>query len=66
MGLRKMYHDEGKREGIVLVFRQLLAQKFGAIPDWAVDRLDHADQNDLEKWAAHILEANTLEEVFEG
>ncbi len=66
MGLRQMFHDEGKREGIVLTLRQLSSQRFGTIPDWTEDRLKDARPKDLERWTGHILEASTLEEIFEG
>ncbi len=70
MGLRKMFHEEGKqegkREGIILTLRKQLSQRFGAIPDWTEDRLKDAKSKDLERWTGHILEASTLEEIFEG
>ncbi len=70
MGLRKMFHEEGKqegkREGIVLLFRRLLAKRFGTIPEWTDDRLKDARQKDIERWTDHIFEASTLEEIFDG
>ena len=61
--------QEGKREGRLeeasRLVRRLLMLRFGGLPDWAEDRLRQASTTDLERWADRILEAATLETVFE-
>ncbi len=70
MGLRTMWLEEGREEGIQtggsLVLRNLLSRRFGSIPAWTEDRLKHAKQKDFEIWSARILDAKTIEEIFDG
>ncbi len=40
--------------------------RFGDLPDWAVDRIDRADVDTLERWAYRVLDATVLEDVFPG
>jgi hypothetical protein len=60
--------QEGKQEGRIeeasRIVRRLLMLRFGALPDWADDRLRQAHTADLERWADRILEAPSLEAVF--
>ncbi len=70
MGLRAMWLEEGREEGIpkgaVLILRRQLSRRFGSVPAWTEDRLKQAKQNDLEIWSDRILDASTLEEIFDG
>jgi hypothetical protein len=60
-GLKKVIH-----QGESLVMRRLLARRFGPLPPWVEERLAQADPETLERWAERVLEAATLEEVFQG
>ena len=40
-------------------------RRFGEIPAWAEERLNKATGKELEQWADRILDASSLEEVFE-
>ncbi len=70
MSLREMWLEEGQKTGIQkggsLVLRKLLSRRFGSVPAWTEERLNHAKQNDLEIWSERILDAKTLEEIFDG
>ncbi len=70
MSLREMWLEEGREEGIqkgeIIILRRLLSRRFGAIPAWTEDRLNQAEEKDLEIWSDRILEANTLDEIFDG
>jgi len=52
-------------KGIAHTLASLLTRKFGTLPDWAKTRLVEADQVDLERWTAQILDAQRIEDVFE-
>jgi hypothetical protein len=70
----KQWEEEGMKKGIQqgiqqgesLVLRRLLARRFGPLPPWVEERLAQADPETLERWAERVLEAATLEEVFQG
>ncbi len=64
MSFRRMFLDEGRKEGEVLMLRRQLSRRFGTVPVWAEDRLKQAEQKDLEIWIDRILDAGSVEEVF--
>ncbi len=66
MGLRAMWLEEGFQNGELSVLRRQLSRRFGSVPAWTEDRLKHAKQNDLEIWFDRILDAKTIEEIFDG
>jgi hypothetical protein len=53
------------QQGEAQVLRRLLTRRFGPLPEWAEERLTHAELPQLETWADRVLDAKTLEEVFE-
>jgi hypothetical protein len=57
---RKEGHKEGQQE----LLSTLLDRKFGALPDWAQQRLRAASEADIDRWAERVLVAGTLDEVF--
>ncbi len=72
--LRAHYHtiaaerEEGEAKGRVeglrnAVLRQL-AKRFGSLPDWATDRVTHADAAQLESYLDEILTAQSLEDAL--
>ncbi|MBK8534302.1 MAG: DUF4351 domain-containing protein [Candidatus Competibacteraceae bacterium] len=50
--------------GIPLLHRQL-RKRFGELPDWVATRLQEATTAQLELWAEQLLDAETLEGVFQ-
>jgi len=65
MGLTQMLREEGRQEGEFVMISKLLAFKFRNIPVWAEELLKKAGQEDLERWSIRILDAKTIEDVFE-
>lgn len=57
---------KGLRQGESRLLRRLLIQRFGELPDWAEARLQEAALEQLETWSDRVLEAGTLEEVFDS
>lgn len=55
----------GQRHGAANVLQTLLQQKFGTLPEWATDQIHQADTNTLQRWAINVLNAQTLQAVFE-
>ncbi len=56
---------EGMREGLVEVLERQLRRRFGRLPAAVSDRLHGAPATDLEAWVENVLDACTLDEVFE-
>jgi len=57
--------EKGIGKGERLVLQRQMAKRFGALPEWALRRLEQATQAELEHWADQILEASTLEALFQ-
>lgn len=57
--------QEGKEEGELLVLKRLLVKRFGPLAPEVEQRLQHAGQEQLELWVDRLLEAKSLDEVFE-
>ena len=65
--LREVFEEgrqEGQQDGERVLLRQLLARRFGPVPEWAEQQLANADTATLEQWGLRLLEATSLEEVF--
>lgn len=64
-------HDEAsllkdaKDEGRVEIILQLLNLKFDPLPDWIEAHLLQASEDQLVQWTANILQAESLEQVFQ-
>ena len=52
-----------KGEGLLL--RKLLIKRWGTLPDWVEQKLTHADSEKLEAWGEKLLDAGSLEELFQ-
>jgi len=72
MGIEKGM-QEGIREGIqkgiqkgeAAILKRQLARRFEQLPDWVEPRLRKASRKELERWAERLLDAATLDEVFD-
>ncbi len=53
-----------KLEGGASVLRVQLRRRFESLPEWIDERLGQASQQELESWAARVLDAKRLEDVF--
>ena len=64
---KQSQHDawkEGWEEVMVKLFPIMLGTKFGPAPDWVNEKIATADTKIIETWAAKLLNANALDEVF--
>lgn len=63
-GLRKG-RQEGRQEGEVTLLERLLTRRFGPLDETCRARLAAASTDQLENWAVKMLDATTLDDVFE-
>ena len=56
---------QGRIEGERMVLERLLRRRFGPLAPEVADRLNRATAADLETWADNVLDAETLDEVFD-
>lgn len=63
---RKVGLKEGRKEGETSILRRQLTLRFGPLPDWVDRRLSEASVETLELWGERILDAVSLEEVFDA
>lgn len=57
--------EQGEIVGQSALLRQLLVRKFGPLPEWACEQLVSPTLNQITRWGDRILEAESLEAVFE-
>ncbi|MCP4105586.1 MAG: DUF4351 domain-containing protein [Desulfobacteraceae bacterium] len=62
------YINQGLHQGLQqgetkLLLRQMEA-RFGTIPQWAKQKIEHADIATVEDWGIRLLSANSLKEVL--
>ena len=58
--------EQGRLEGEARLLKRQLERRFGELPDWAVDKLQRAAEQDLESWSEAVLSAVSMEAVFES
>ena len=56
--------EEAGRRANARVLRMQLEGKFGALPQWVLERLKHATQIDLDSWFAKVVTASSLEGIL--
>ncbi|WP_295441648.1 DUF4351 domain-containing protein [uncultured Thiodictyon sp.] len=54
------------QKGEAKLLRRQLTRSFGPLPSWTEQRLEQADEAELEAWADRVLECQSLDEVFGG
>ena len=68
-GFAQRYRDEGRQEGerrvLERLLQRLLQRRFGALSAENTERLTEASMEDLETWAENVLDAQTLDDVFD-
>ena len=62
---REEGREEGREQGSQLVLQRLLTRRFGPLDDSTLQRLQQAGIQELECWTDNILDAKTLDEVFD-
>ncbi len=56
--------QEGRQEGEQILLQRMLTRRFGELPELVKKRLQQATQDQLEQWSDRLLEASTLDAVF--
>ena len=65
-GVIQRARDEGIQQGQRAVLERLLRRRFGLLSPGVAERLGQASTDDLETWADNVLDADTLDEVFDS
>lgn len=58
--------EKGMKKGETTLLTKMLELQFGPLPPWAQDKMTQADADTIERWAANLFEAQTLEAVFDS
>lgn len=61
---RQTGFQEGREEGITLMLRRVLEQRFATLPPWVEQRLNEATPQQLDQWSQHMLSAPSLEALL--
>ena len=61
----KQWLEQGRQEGKAELLRDQASHRFGKLPEWVLDRFDHADVDTLDRWSFRLLDAERLEDVFD-
>ena len=65
VGVISKARDEGRAEGERVVLERLLRRRFGIAAQGISDRLRRASEGELAVWAENVLDARTLDDVFD-
>jgi predicted transposase YdaD len=58
--------QQGLQEGELTLLLRLLRKRFGELPEWVRARLEQASIEQLEHWGEQLLQADSLEALFDG
>ena len=58
--------EKGKLEAEQYTLRRQISRRFKTLPAWVDERIEKADQGELEQWLDNIIDAPTIEAVFES
>jgi predicted transposase YdaD len=61
---RQEGREEGRQEGELAILSRLLEKRFGALPNWAAERLAKLSTKDLEDLSVRVLDAQSLEDLM--
>lgn len=56
---------KGRQEGQANLLKRLLIHRFGELPNWVEERLSSATTKELERRGERLMDASSLEEVFD-
>ncbi len=57
--------EQGFDKGEVALFLKILELKYGPLPDWVKEKTANANAKTIEIWAAKMLQAQHLSDIFE-
>ncbi len=57
--------EQGIEKGKTTLLIKMLELKYGPLPQWAQEKIAGAKAATIEQWAANLLKAKTLEEIFD-
>jgi hypothetical protein len=55
----------GIEEGELRILRRLIEKRFGAIPNWAEERLAGRSAAEMEEWSVRILDVPSIEDLLQ-
>ena len=55
---------KGIEQGELALLAKQLTKRFGSLPDWATEKLQQANREQLAVWADRIFDAESLEQFF--
>ena len=58
------YIEQGLQQGQSQILSVQLNNRFGTLPQWALEKMENADTKTLERWSIRLLSAKSLDEVF--
>ena len=61
----KEYEQKGIEKGEALLLQRQLVRRFGALPNEVVNQIATATTRQLENWGDRVLDAATLDDVFQ-
>ena len=61
---REEGRKEGREEGVRIMLHRLLEQKFGPIPESALEKIDSAAYEQLERWTGRIIGSKSLQQIL--
>ena len=61
---KRQWVQAGRQEGEAALLLRLLESRFGALPDWARDRITSADTAALEQWGLRLLDTESLDDIL--
>ena len=57
-------YKEGREEGVRMMLHRQLEQKFGPIPESALEKIDSAAYEQLERWAGRVIDSKSLQQTL--
>jgi predicted transposase YdaD len=61
---REEGREEGAKQGALTVVHRIMRERFGAVPDWAAERLASKTATELEDLSVRLLGAHDIEELL--
>ncbi len=62
--LTQYIREKGILQGKIESLITLLEVRFGGLPEWARERIEHAELPEIEKWSIRLFEVKNVEEIF--
>ncbi|MBF0603753.1 MAG: DUF4351 domain-containing protein [Nitrospirae bacterium] len=57
-------HLDGEKKEAAKILTRLLQRRFGAVPEWATQKIAAAEPPSLEEWSLRFVDAQSLDDVF--